>query len=83
MLHYRIAFSPDIFYHVMASSNVQNIPAPNGMASIFMQSDAAPKRNSPHLLVEGNGAGEVMAMNRMVQELTALVGRPPVSVIHF
>lgn len=67
----------------MASSNVQNVPTPNGMASIYMQSDAAPKRNSPHLLDIGNGANEVTAMNKIIHELTELVGHPPVSIIHF
>jgi hypothetical protein len=69
MIHYRVAFPGNIYYHIIASSNVKNIPAPNGMASIFMQSDNAPKRISPHLLETNPESSEYTAMEHMIEDL--------------
>lgn len=69
MIHYRVAFPGNIYYHIIASSNVKNVPTPNGMASIFMQSDNAPQRIEPHFLDIGPGSTEYTAMEHLIEDL--------------
>lgn len=81
MIHWRVAFSPDIWYHIYASTNSSAIGVvPNGVASFFMQSDSAPSpdENHRHIIVlnndpDGYVANENGAMNKAINYLTNLV----------
>jgi hypothetical protein len=86
-LHWRIAYSLDVYYYVIATSNVPDneyvhpiaimaggYNVKNGMASIFQQSPSAPRIISRHLFVpEGNAE---VAMQKMILQLDATVGHP-------
>ena len=86
-LHWRIAYSLDVYYYVIATSNVPDneyvhpiammaggYDEVNGMASIFERSMAAPGNLFPHLFVRGGNAE--VAMQQMILRLDAAVGRP-------
>lgn len=84
-LHWRVAYSLDVYYHIIASTNVPNNsmvqsvaamnggfnPA-NGMASILQSSPAAPHNFFPHIFVPGGNA--LAAMNAMIAVIDQAVG---------
>ena len=86
-LHWRIAYSLEVFYYVIATSDVPDneyvhpiavmaggYEKPNGMASIFQPSPAAPRNIFPHLFDPGGNAET--AMQKMIKQLDSVVGRP-------
>lgn len=81
MIHWRVAFSPDIWYHIYASADSAVVGmVPNGVASFFMQSDCAPYPDEDHRHIvvlnndpDGYAADENGAMNKAISYLTGLV----------
>lgn len=90
MIHWRIAFSIDVWYHIVASSDVDTIAViPNGIASIFMQSDLAPHSDQSHFVVLGHDIqagekGEMVAMRNAIGYLEKnVVKKPVMNVVRF
>lgn len=91
MIHWRVSFSIDVWYHIVASSDVNSIAVrPNGMASIFMQSDKAPKSNQTHFVVLGSDdipggtTGDEIAMRRAIEYLEKnVVGKQKINIVRF
>lgn len=86
-LHWRVAYSIDVYYHIIASTNVPDNPMVrsvaamnggfngiNGMASILQSSPAAPHNFFPHIFVSGPGANALTAMNAMIAIIDQAVG---------
>lgn len=91
-LNWRIAFSLEEVYYVVASSNVpQNdlvnswaildhgYTERNGMASILTRSEKARRDCVPHIFVSNGTALE--AMNKMIAQLEKIYGRPCIKPI--
>lgn len=85
-LHWRVAYSLDEYYYIIASSNVPNnamvqgvaamnggFNPINGMASILQKSPAAPGNFFPHIFVGGGNAET--AMKAMIARIDQAIGR--------
>ena len=91
-LNWRIAFSLDEFYYVIATSNVPmndlvvswanrsgGYTPQNGLASILTKSEKAKGNCVPHIFVPGGNA--VDAMKKMIEQLEKIYGRPCIKPI--
>ncbi|MCQ2593225.1 MAG: hypothetical protein MJ188_10635 [Treponema sp.] len=75
----RIAFSPTMFYHIIATADVPNFAKPNAVASIFMNSDSAPLPFQRHVVLQGVGATEDAAINNLEHIIEKFLGAHIVS----
>lgn len=94
-MHYRVEYEGRIIYHIIASSDVAEIPnwcdffskpynQKNGIASVFMKSDNAPAlgKNEKNIYVPGEDA------DKAVQEMVLLLnkknnGKTPIFMIRY
>jgi hypothetical protein len=75
----RIAFSLTKFYHIIATANVPNLPQPNAVASIFMNSDSAPLPPQRHVILQGDDATEEAAVAGLEHVIENFLGEHIVS----
>lgn len=91
-LNWRIAFSLDEFYYVIATSNAPNnalvaswanlsggYTQQNGLASILTKSEKAKGNCVPHIFVRNGNALD--AMKKMIEQLEEIYGRPCIKPI--
>lgn len=85
MLHWRIAFTKDDWYHILASQNNRVVgDNPNGVATVFMSSDD--KTRHVYVYCDDDDKytkDEKGAMQKMIDALTEELGKKPVSIIRY